>query len=540
MNNLDECVVFFVNKHGNYSFSVRKSEVLCLNKRVVELGVGACVAFSTYTYMNNFNTPRVLWHYSVLGLVGLCKISGYQGLRFLLLTSTIFRGGLGKASLLGLQLSPIISTYLNTLYLIGQALVLVTPASMLLIGSSFVISKCGGEFMNNLLNRFNNWQNNVGFLEIKDDLDYQLTVIGRDILCLKKKVFQAAWVLGFILAFYMVFSNSSNFAIDSSSALLNIYFQIFMGGVLAISKILGEKTWIISLFIEFLDILDPSSCKLYFAYGVMLLLVIGKATLMTGIGFGTFALLSSLVKKSGSEKLTNLKKFLNNLEDKKKVIEYERDLKSKRLALEKRREEIRVINSRINSEANTYPTEDLRSGSTESVHTKQDNVPRTKIKRTGPNNQGASRSVSVAGKKSTEIPTQIEISINGCDYVFQQLTGTACDKKNVWGVIISDSSNSEKYQKCLNNGRIGQNASIRQLKSGGSTFEIGKKMDSRLIGHMYKPGDISNALKAHLSIDVASFVQEIKGNCGEDTCLIIFSSEAKKHQDISKTSRQLK
>lgn len=151
---------------------------------------------------------------------------------------------------------------------------------------------------------------------------------------------------------------------------------------------------------------------------------------------------------------------------------------------------------------------------------------------------------SGTGQKFTQILTRFEISANDCTFIFQQLDGDAYKDKNLWGVIIADSLSQEKlkrYQGFLNNGHIGKHSSIRQLMGAGGTFEIGAGMDARLLGLMHNPGTIYNALQNYLPIEEAlNLTQEIESNCGEDASLIIFSGEAKKHQDISKKSRQLK
>ncbi len=528
MNKISDCIDFGVNKNKNYNFCLNKNEIFCLNRRVVELGIGACLVYSRYTLGNFINSSLALSNsYAVLGVVGVFKAGGAQGVARLLLGGAIFH--ILMLNLTERNLLTFIYLEYFMLAIIGRALFFASGITGLLIGLSLVIRKSGVKCTNKLLNYFNNWQNKVGFLEVKDNIDYQFSVLGRDVFCLKKIVFQAVCVLNVALAFLMA-SNGYGAVFPSHLGALASIFVIY--------NMLGEQLGTISfLLMESMLMLDFSLATYY--YVLAMLFFIGEGFLLTGTMFSAFALLSSLIKKSGSGKFTNLKKFLNNLEDKKKVIAYEKDLERKRLALEKRREEIKAINSRIDAGVGTYSTEDSRFDFTERDDKKQVTFLKVKVKRRG-KDLGASQTVSSVGKKSAEIPTQIEISVNGNTYTFQKLDGTACEKKNVWGVIISDSSNSERYQSWLNNGRIGKHASIRQLKGGGSAFEMGTGMDSRLIGHMYKPGDISNALKSHLSIDVASFVQEIKGNCGEDTCLIIFSSESKKHQDISKVSRWFK
>ncbi len=512
-----------VNKNENYSFSVRKREVLCLNKRVVEIGVGACVAFSTRIFFGS-PTPESLLSYSAAGVVSVLTLGAYQELKFLSLVAVMIR----QSIFYGIEdMSVIIATnILFPLALAGRVAFAVGGISALVIGVSFVIKEFGGRYMNKLLNDFNNWQNSLALLEIENNLNYKFTMLGRDILCLKNTVLFPGLALACVLA-------NASIGLDYSVDGL-LYPEVAIG-TLTIFKIFGPKVYLVPLIAEFLGALNSSTYGISgYTLGYIALLT-ARTFMLAIIGFGTFALLSFLVKESGSEKLASLKRFLNSLEDKKKKMEYDKDLNNKRLMIERMRAEIRAANS-CSTEMNTGSIEDLRSHSEAQL-----SIPRERIKREG-KNLGASQSVSVAGKTAIEVPTQIEISGNNRNFIFQKLDGTACDKKNVWGVIISDSSNSERYQSFLNNGRIGQQASIRQLKGGGSTFEIGKGMDSRLIGLMYKPEDISNALKGLRQIkdeDVPSLVKAIKENCGKDTSLIIFSAESKKHQDISKTSRQL-
>lgn len=524
------------NDNKNYNFFVGQQKVLCLNKRLIEVGIGACVAYSaTNVYINPILTELKDIPYIAVGLASISSIAGREGLKFLLLTSSLFQ--MSPTMLpMHFTLIPTLISLAALSSFIGEGLIIASSGCAFLIGLSFIIKQFGPKYLNTLLSHFNRQQNkvNMGVLEIKNNLEYQLSIFGRDILCLKKLVLQIGTILGFILALSIETSFKGR-----TEGMLGIL--IHMTGLLLTHKVLGNKIYLIPMLVITLTAFNPSMYSVYWSACEFLITTFAEGIVLTGACFGAFGLISSLAKKSENQQIKKIGKYLDHLKDKQKIAEHEKYIKEQGLLIQKRREEIKAINNSLNAKPNTHSIEDLRSNSTES-DTKQINIPREKIKRKG-KNQAANQSASSAGKISTEAPTQIEISGNNCIFTFQKLRGAACENKNVWGVVISDSSNSERYQSWLNNGRIGQNASIRQLKGGGSTFEIGKGMDSRLIGHMYKTEAISDALQGLRQIkdeDISSLVKAIKKNCGEDTSLIIFSREALKHQDISTTSRQKK
>lgn len=137
----------------------------------------------------------------------------------------------------------------------------------------------------------------------------------------------------------------------------------------------------------------------------------------------------------------------------------------------------------------------------------------------------------------------INIQVGDMELTFQKLEHSSFINP-VWGVIISDNSIElqilSRYKKLLSNGTIGS-GSISQLKGVSDCYEIGSStMDSRLIGKKYNSGTHS-ALQKFMDLQYATLFAEELEKYGVDnyTSLIIFSAEAKKHQDINKVATKL-
>lgn len=353
-----------INKNENHSFIIGGNEVLCLNKRLVEIGVGACVAFSVCTtYGSKFNVDiRPLVGFAAVGLASILKVGGYRGLNILLLMSGIFQFKFHEYEFNGFTLSPTFLVFSTTVYLVGQVAILVSSICMLLIGLSYVVDKYGSEYMKELLDYFNNQQNrfSMGAVDIKNNLEYKFSILGRDILCLKKMVLNVGWVIGFALSLILL-TNKLNEDPKLSKDPPMMLAEIVIGA-LVICRMLGEKMHFIPPLALLLSMYSFENYQFFCALGGLMGMIIGGGVIFTGIGFSAFALLSAFVKKSGNAKLIEIRSFINKLEDKKKIVGYDEDIKKQKAMLDKKREEVRKRNRFLDDGVR----DDLMTGSNES------------------------------------------------------------------------------------------------------------------------------------------------------------------------------
>lgn len=413
-----------VNNNENYDFSVGGNKVLCLNKRLVEIGVGTCVAFSACFIYNSSRielTGTPLFSFAAVGLASVVTVCGCQGLQFLLLLSAVLQIKT-KGFTDGIDLYSLFILYTYSLFSIGGAAVFAGGICGTLVGFSYLVKKYGSAYVNELLDYFNNQQNiiSLGAIDVKNNLEYQCSLFGRDILCLKRAVLQLGYLFGLALSIHTVFSMKQQNA-DSFMMLPEVIMGMF-----AVYKTLGRKAYIIPLLLLIPVLVNPSSYGMSCAWGFIISLIIGKGVVLTGIGFSALALLSYLVKKPGNKKLTKLEQILSKLQDKKKVQEYEKSIKIQRLGIEARREEIRVRDSIMNEAVDVNLVEDYKPKS--DIVARSDEGPKVKVKRR-PNNldvdQGKEKDKGDIASKdagySVELPKKYKVNLKNHETTWNQL-----------------------------------------------------------------------------------------------------------------------
>lgn len=154
-------------------------------------------------------------------------------------------------------------------------------------------------------------------------------------------------------------------------------------------------------------------------------------------------------------------------------------------------------------------------------------------------------SSSIENTNSTLIKSKnsinfISIEIGGRTRSFQKIEDTSFNKE-VWAVIIADSTERQKltkYERLLSNGSIG--GGVRQLTGWSDRYEIGANMKSRLIGKMYDSG-VYHSLQNFMRMEEAlQLSQELETHgIPDNVSLIVFSAEAKTHDDIFKVAKKI-
>lgn len=373
------------NQNENYVFSLEKKKILCLNKRTVEVGIGACIATGLINTWQTIIYSDLLHNqlYFTTGLITTLGMAGTKGVASLLLLSNIFQADTDIFIKLGIlesheiSLIPAMSAFLGLNFAIGQSAVLITSLSASAFCLALLIKKFGNKYINTILNSFNQQQNifNTGVIELKDNLKYKLSILGQDIFCLKKIVLQIGSLIGCLtaLAIEASFEGRVTELLSLANALV---------GLLTAYKILGDKIYIIiPTLIALFTFLTPSNYIVYWSVCEFLISTLGEGMLLTGASFAAFNLLSNFAKKSKNHNLTKIGKYFDNkLIDHKKVIEHKKHIEDQKQYLQKRQEYINaqiLINS--NSEINTL-LDDSNSDSQESKNTQNTNTPKTNTK----------------------------------------------------------------------------------------------------------------------------------------------------------------
>lgn len=153
-------------------------------------------------------------------------------------------------------------------------------------------------------------------------------------------------------------------------------------------------------------------------------------------------------------------------------------------------------------------------------------------------------SSNTINKKSSKqkIIERISVNINGCKKTFQKLNGGHFVKET-WGIIVADRVEKNiltSYENWLFNGQVGSKSVIRQVVGSGSVYELGYNTNSRLIGRMHY-GDVFNTLLKFMHYnDALHMSQEFENKSrSNEIGLIVFSHEAKKHEDIYSIARKV-
>lgn len=137
----------------------------------------------------------------------------------------------------------------------------------------------------------------------------------------------------------------------------------------------------------------------------------------------------------------------------------------------------------------------------------------------------------------------VTIIVGNMEFTFQKLYHSTFST-DVWGVIITKNSVElqilARYEQLLSNATIGS-GSISQLKGFSNCYEIGSSsMDSRLLGKMYNDGILSALLNFMSEEDALQLNAELeKYGINDKASLVIFSAEAKKHEEINSVARKL-
>lgn len=369
-----------INEQENYSFSTRGREFLCLNKRLVEIGIGTCVVASILKDFNfrvgvislNFDLKldyqklTFLFDYLLpvgFGLSSLIKISNYEGLSWLLLASNLFQN---RPSYLNeTEFAVLFWSACSISATIGRGIMMAGYLTTSLLTSSFLINQYGWQSICQKLTHFNNWQNTAvsGILEIKDNFKYQVSLLGRDVLCLNKALLYTYFILSCFLTFSYHYENKE-FALNYPILLRT---SAFIAALSTAKIIFKNYSKFFTLMLTALC-MTPSNAKIL---SQVLLSEIGSGMLYGGIGLIIFALFSYIIKKTDNKQAI---KILNYLKDKKSEAEYKRDIENQRKILETRKEE---INKRNNTRHNNPLTENNEPYTTATEYSKHE--PRIKI-----------------------------------------------------------------------------------------------------------------------------------------------------------------
>ncbi len=413
---------FKINEKENYSFSTRGREFLCLNKRLVEIGIGTCLVAvylkgTTYEegplllnrdFELNYAKLVFIFDYMLpvgLGLYGLMKAFGYQGLSFLLLWSALQRStkhvsdsqnpaDFQTPKEFGVLLQAIGSAFAT----IGRSIMLVGCLGIFLVSSSFLINQYAWQSLCKMLAHFNNWQNVAvsGTLEIKNNLKYQISLFGRDVFCLNKTLLNTYFILCCLLTCAYDFENRNN----TRSPI----FEEFLGIVgISVAQIICKS------YRHVFNIILSTICmtaEIQQIRTAAILIEIGSGMLYGGIGLIIFTLLSYLIKKTDNKQGI---KILNYLKDKKREAEYNQDIENQRKTIEQRNKEISKKNdSRHNNPIN----ENNESYSTEIKHTKPAPKNNKKIDQPTPKTQNKNITECVVIKKDPLLETKKEYTTN--------------------------------------------------------------------------------------------------------------------------------
>lgn len=453
----------------------------------------------------------------------------------------------------------------------GDSLFLAGGLCFSLMALSFLMKKSGNHYLKSLLNNFNNWQDktNITSIDIKNNLKYHFSIFGQDILCIKQQILQAGTLLCIFLTFM---AELSVYESKSQSLVKSFIYSILTLDFNEISSFTSISTSVVGIFSLFnaswnilfiLALLVPLGFNLEYvvtvlknleetnSFGTMyflskswlfILCSLGKGVILSGICLGTFALCSALAKKSENPQLIKLRKFLETLKDPKKKIQVEKDIEKQRLALEKRRKVIAShndVNNNIN--LNLWDKDSNSENEKKITHKaskgKEEMAPKITTKGKEPIDL-----LAKIIKPSIEPQDCVKIELGDHLYVFQRIYSSTF-RKETWGIIINPDEiqkpNLTKYEGFLSNGLIG--GGIRPLTGQGSNrYEMGAKMDARLIGKMYNDG-VFTSLQKFIPKDNADSLSKKLQESGiqDNVSLIIFSKEAKSHKDIAGVAKNL-
>lgn len=327
-----------VNNHDNCSFSILKQNVLCLNKRIIEVAAGGSLLFATW---NLFNIPLevdfTIKLCAAIGFLSFVKIAGYQGIFYLLLISSLLQINYDIHSF---DLQPTLMSFKAVSFIMGQSVVFVSGMCSLLTGLAFLIKKYGNNYTNQLLLNFNNQQNiaTTGVIEIKDNLKYHFYLFGKDILCLKKIVLQLGSIVGLITSFLY----ETTF-VEHTGGLWGIL--VFAAGFYSIYRLFADKIYLIPLTIGLFTAINPNSYGLYWSTAEFIISTWGQGLIFMGIYFQALSLLSNLLKGSKNKQLIQLRNSLDSLKDKQKIRKTEQLIRNQKALIEQKRDFIKQQNA---------------------------------------------------------------------------------------------------------------------------------------------------------------------------------------------------
>lgn len=358
------CLNLRINEKENYSFSIRGQQFLCLNKRWIEIGTGAAVVASILRDFNNrvavmdpvnAKMAFVFDYIAPIGF-GLCsfvKFADYKGLSWLLFGSALFNNR--PAYLNETEMEILFWSACSMSAIIGRGITQAMCLNTLLVSSSLLINQYGSQSINKMLKHFNDWQNTSvsGILDIKDNLKYQFSLLGKDVLCLNKTLLNAYFVLGCILTFSYDLENK-NFMRYNPGLLRTSSMIAGVCAIRAIFKNYSEYAVFILAIASINSLLLKTLCQ-------VLLLEIGAGMIYGGTGLIVFALIAYLTKKLGNKQAIQI---LNYLKDKKREKEYTQDIENQRKILENRKEEIKELNKKKHN-----ASEKSNAITTETAHT---------------------------------------------------------------------------------------------------------------------------------------------------------------------------
>lgn len=517
---MNKLIGFNVNRDGVYGLSVQGNEVLRLHKRIVQLGIGTCLAFTMGNFYNQETPISSSWEnqdryfYARAGIG--CIITGLYEKKALAALSLI--SGL-ISGLLGIYLESLefaFTTNIVALSVIGQSLIAAGSFFAFLFGLSLLIKKFGNEQLNRYLDSFNKLQDSIEKVVFGK---YVFSFLNSEIFVIKKQI-----AIGMVLFFaaisadldpskpYNPMASAFNLLLGIGAIYqLNLY-PVFLLALTTFWKIL-EKSENVSQLLIFLGM----SCRNYAKF-------VGQGTFLAGALFLTLAGLGLLAKKSGNKKIMQLAEYYA-----KKVKDPIKVKENQRMS--------RVILSSPNSEP-----ENDQVWITEKAEKADINLAPPRLKK---KTKGKPQVKAVTNKtKTPKTQNSIKIELNGCERTFQRMDSDSF-KKEVWAVIVADSVEKQTlicYEKALSNGCIGPQSLVRALTVQG-TYEIDSKGNPRLIGKIYKEG-VRSFLEKALGLESDNallYSQELdRKGISNDVFLILFSKEAKKHENIYPVAESLK